>query len=314
MPELSMSAEPAPMSTIKNVAVLMGGWSSEREVSLSSAQTVIKALKELGYTVQAIDVKEDIPALLKELDTKPDVVFNALHGTGGEDGVIQGFLDMLKIPYTHSGVMASSIAMNKILSRRIFEHEGIQTPPWKIVTRESLKTTRPMEGAFVIKPVSDGSSRGIYIVKDEIPQEFFDTPWPYGEEILIEKFLEGRDILVGVMGDRALGAIEIRPTDSFYDYQAKYTPGFAEHLMPAPLSKEDYAKVLDMALRAHKVLGCRGVSRSDFILCDGEFYLLELNSQPGMTPLSSLPEIAEYAGVPFKEMVEYLLQTAAYRT
>lgn len=300
--------------TKKSVAVLMGGWSSEREVSLSSGEGIVATLKNLGYTVHPIDVTNDYESLLKTLTAaKPDVVFNALHGTGGEDGVIQGFLDVLQLPYTHSNVASSAIAMHKIHSRKIFEYEGIKTPPWKVVDRHTLRTNPPFEVPFVVKPVSEGSSRGVYIVTKEIPEEVFADDWAFGDNVLVEKFLPGQDIQVAVMGERALGAIEIRPRTEFYDYKAKYTDGFAEHLMPAPLPKEEYDRVLAIALKAHKLLECRGVSRSDFMYSDGEFYLLELNTQPGMTPLSLLPEIAAHEGITFGEILEYLIDNAAYR-
>ena len=299
----------------KNIAVLMGGWSSEREVSLSSGQGVVKALEELGYTVKAIDVQRDLPKLLEELsEFKPDVIFNALHGVGGEDGVIQGVLEMLQIPYTHCGVTASAIAMNKILSRKIFQHVGILTPPWKVISLDDLKTGHPMDIPYVIKPIGEGSSRGVTLVFGENDYKRALQEWTYGDKVLIEKFIPGREIHVAVIDDEAIGAIEINPFEGFYDYAAKYTPGKAEHIMPAPLPPEDYQKALDLALKAHKTLDCHGVTRSDFRYDDTgdvpRFYLLEINTQPGLTPLSLVPEIAAYCGIPFKDLLERKIQAA----
>lgn len=298
----------------KSVAVLMGGWSSEREVSLSSGAGVVKALKELGYHVRSIDVTEDMQSLLSALSPKPDVVFNALHGTGGEDGVIQGVLDVLKVPYTHSGVGSSALAMNKVLSKKIFEFEGIPTLPWKVVHRMTLKDDCPFPLPVVVKPIREGSSRGVFIVKDSFPQELFSDTWAFGEDVLVEPYKPGREISVGVLGDRALGAIEIRPKTEFYDYTTKYTDGYADHLMPAPLSEDERKTALDYALRAHKALECRAASRADFIYHDGTFYLLEVNTQPGLTPLSLLPEIAAHEGISFPKLLEHMIENAAYRT
>lgn len=298
----------------KSVAVLMGGWSSEREVSLSSGKGVVETLKSRGHTVNPIDVTDNIQDLLEKLSPKPDVVFNALHGTGGEDGVIQGVLDMLKIPYTHSGVTASALAMNKVLAKKIFSFEGIPTPHWSVVNRHSLKTQSPFPLPVVVKPMCDGSSRGVYIVKESFPEEIFASDWAFGEDVLVEPFLEGREISVGVVGDRAVGTLELRYNTEFYDYTAKYTDGVTEHIVPASLSAEDTKIVCDLALRAHKALGCRAASRSDFMYHKGKFYLLEVNTQPGLTPLSLLPDIAAHDGMPFGELLEFLLDHAACRT
>lgn len=298
----------------KNIVVLMGGWSAEREVSLSSATEIIKTLTSMGHHVRPIDLKDDPQELIASLTPRPDVVFNGLYGTGGEDGAIQGFLDILKIPYTHSGVMASAVGMNKVLSRKLFEYARIPTPPWAIVNRHSLAEKTPFPTPYVIKPLKEGSSRGVFIIESVIPQAVIGEDWAFGDEILVEKYIKGREIQVGVMGDRALGAIEIQPKVSFYDYQAKYTDGFAKHLMPAPLTREEYEKVLEYALRAHILLECRGVSRSDFIYDGNTFHLLELNTQPGMTPLSLFPEIAAHQGISFADILGHLIHTASYRT
>jgi len=298
--------------TKKRVAVLMGGWSAERDVSLDSGRLVGVALQELGHEVVPIDVTRDLTHLMTALTPKPDVVFNALHGVGGEDGSVQGLLEVLGIPYTHSGVDASAIAMNKVLSRRVFEQEGISVPPWKVVFKQDLDVAHPMPMPYVIKPINEGSSKGVYIIRTEEDFKKFQKEWAFGETILIEKFIDGREIQVGVMGKEAIGAIEIRPREAFYDYTAKYTPGRAEHLMPAPLSSSAYKRVMELGLRAHKVLGCRSVSRSDFMYDEtqDEFYLLELNTQPGMSPLSLLPEIVAHEGITFNQLISWMLDQA----
>jgi len=298
--------------TKKRVAILMGGWSAEREVSLDSGRLVGVALQELGHDVISIDVKRDLSHLMTALTPKPDVVFNALHGVGGEDGAVQGLLEILGIPYTHSGVEASAIAMNKVLSRRVFEQEGIPVPTWKVVCKKDVETTHPMPMPYVIKPINEGSSKGVYIIHCEEDFEKFQKEWEFGETLLIEKFIKGREVQVGVMGSQAMGAIEIRPREAFYNYTAKYTDGRAEHLMPAPLSLEAYQKVLALGLKAHQVLGCRSVSRSDFMYDEGQdrFYLLELNTQPGMSPLSLLPEIVAHKGITFNQLISWMLDQA----
>lgn len=298
--------------TKRRVAVLMGGWSAERDVSLDSGRLVGVALQELGHQVIPIDVTRDLNQLTAALTPKPDVVFNALHGVGGEDGAVQGFLEVMGVPYTHSGVDASAIAMNKVLSRRVFEQKGISVPPWKVVSRQDLNIAHPMPMPYVIKPTNEGSSKGVYIIRSEEDFETFQREWAFGDVILIEKYIAGREIQVGVMGDRAIGAIEIRPREAFYDYTAKYTPGRAEHLMPAPVSPVAYKKVMELALKAHKVLGCRSVSRSDFMYDEEEdqFYLLELNTQPGMSPLSLLPEIAAHEGITFNQLISWMVDQA----
>lgn len=298
--------------TKKRVAVLMGGWSAEREVSLDSGRLVSVALQELGHEVIPIDVNRDLNQLTAALTLKPDVAFNALHGVGGEDGVVQGLLEIIGIPYTHSGVDSSAIAMNKVLSRRVFEQEGIGVPPWKVISRQDLDMAHPMPMPYVIKPINEGSSKGVYIIRSEEDFKIFQKEWAFGNVLLIEKYIAGREIQVGVMGDRAMGAIEIRPREAFYDYTAKYTPGRAEHLMPAPLAPIAYERVMDLALRAHRVLGCRSVSRSDFMYDEAEdqFYLLELNTQPGLSPLSLLPEIVAHEGISFNQLISWMLDQA----
>lgn len=296
----------------KNVAVLMGGWSTEREVSLVSGRDIAKALRENGHSVQEIDVVRDMNKLIADLSPQPDAVFIALHGTGGEDGVIQGVLETMAIPYTHSGVTASAIGMDKVLSRKVFQHMGLPTPVSKIVTVASLKKEHPMNVPYVIKPIAEGSSRGVFIIRDLTQPAFFDLSWEDSKRVLIEEFIAGREINVGVMGNNALGAIEICPTEGFYDYEAKYTDGKAIHKMPAPLSDTAYQKALDIGLKAHLALECSGVSRSDLIYDEIKdcFYLLEINTHPGMTPLSLLPEIAAHVGISYNDLVEWMLEDA----
>ena len=301
--------------TSKRVAVLMGGWSSEREVSLVSGAAVVESLKELGYEVLPIDVSRDLQALLNALTPRPDVIFNALHGVGGEDGTIQGVLEILGIPYTHSGVVSSAIAMDKILSRKVFASEGIKTPEWELITFDDLKKGHPMLFPYVIKPVGEGSSRGVYIVCDDTEYNKAIENWCYGNDILIEKYIPGKEIQVAVINNQAIGAIEICPLSGFYDYEAKYTPGKAEHIMPARLSPKAYQTSLDLALKAHKALNCRGVTRADFRYDDthggtGDFYLLEVNTQPGMTPLSLVPEIAAFNKMNFSQLIQSMIENA----
>lgn len=298
--------------TKKNIAVLMGGWSSERDVSLTSGKGVVQALRSKGYVVREVDVTRDINKLVADLSPKPDVAFIALHGTGGEDGVIQGVLETMTIPYTHSSVTASAIGMDKVLSRKIFEHAGLPAPKSKVVTVASLKEQHPMDVPYVIKPISEGSSRGIYIVHDLSVLPSIDSTWSDNKKVLTEEFIKGREIQVGVVGDHALGAIEICPVAGFYDYDAKYTDGKAVHKMPAPLSEAAYNKALEIGLKAHQALDCTGVSRSDLMYDEStdSFYLLELNTHPGMTPLSLLPEIAAHAGMSYDDLVEWMIRNA----
>ena len=290
----------------KHVAVLKGGWSAEREVSLNSGVACAKALRELGYQVTEIDVSFDIADVLKQ--TKPDVVFNALHGRYGEDGCVQGLLEILKIPYTHSGVLASSVAMDKPMAKIVFTAAGLRVPFGKIVTSEELLKGDPMPRPYVVKPANEGSSVGVYIVKDgdKLPVLSGGDGW------LVEEYIAGREITVAVLNDVPLGVTEIRPISGFYDYENKYTDGKTEHLCPAPLERDEYDSVMQMALTAHSALGCSGLSRSDFRYDGKNFYILELNTQPGMTSLSLSPEIAAYAGISFNHLVEALVKAAHY--
>ncbi len=298
-----------------HIAVIMGGWSAEREVSLSSGKAVAEALLANGHAVTTIDATPDLARQLKQ--AVPDVVFNALHGRYGEDGTVQGLLEILKLPYTHSGVLASSLAMDKPMSKVHFEAAGIPCAEGMIVSKEAMMAEEPMSRPYVIKPLNEGSSVGVTIVGEGDTCSFAEDDWPFGDEVLVERYIPGREIQVAVLDGKALGAIEIRPRSGFYDYSAKYTAGLAEHMMPAPLDADAYEEVLDYAERAHRVLGCRGITRSDFRYNDtgdGEkaFYILELNTQPGMTALSLAPEIAAHAGISFSELVERLVQEARH--
>jgi D-alanine-D-alanine ligase len=295
-----------------HVAVLKGGLSEEREVSLTSGAAVEKALLALGHSITAIDVQHDVAAQL--VKAKPDVAFNALHGRYGEDGCVQGILEILKIPYTHSGVLASALAMDKPMAKKIFASAGLRCAEGKTCSRDDMMTREPMPRPYVVKPLNEGSSVGVTIVMEGDNFAFTESNWHFGEQVLVEKYIPGREIQVAVLDGKALGAIEIRPVGKFYDYTAKYTDGMAQHVMPAPLPKARYNEVCRMAETAHNALGCRGLSRSDFRFDeegDGQFYILETNTQPGMTPLSLAPEIASHAGMDFNTLVAKLIAGAS---
>ena len=296
------------------VAVLMGGWSAEREVSLVTGEACAKALESLGYDVVRIDVERR--ALCEELiRAKPDVVFNGLHGRFGEDGFVQGLLEMMALPYTHSGVLASALAMNKPEAKVLFRDAGIAVPEGAVMTRRELAASRNFVPPLVLKPLNEGSSVGVEIIMEGDnfrPQDQGDPE----ERLLVEKYIPGREIQVAVMGDRALGAIEIVSPGRFYDYEAKYAPGGSKHLMPAPMPEADYELALNYSLRAHKALGCRGLTRSDLRYDDtgggeGGLYLLEVNTQPGMTPTSLAPEIAAHQGISFEDLCRELVEDAS---
>lgn len=299
----------------RHVALLMGGWSSEREVSLTSGRACAKALRAEGYAVSEIDVGRDVAEQLTKI--KPDVAFNALHGPYGEDGTVQGLLEILGIPYTHSGVLASALAMNKPMAKDVWRAHGLPMAEGKVVHRSAFAAGPVMAYPYVIKPLNEGSSVGVHIVLEGDnyqPQD--DASWRFGEHVLVERYIPGREIQVAVMGDRILGAIEIRAHGRFYDYEAKYTDGKATHLMPAPIAKQAYEQVCALALKAHQTLGCRGVTRSDWRYDDtegepGRFYLLEINTQPGMTPLSLVPEIAAHNGIAFGDLVRWMVEDAS---
>ena len=297
----------------RHVAVLMGGLSAEREVSLVSGEACAAALEGLGYAVTRIDVGRDLHEVLRS--TRPDLVFNALHGRYGEDGRVQGLLDQLGLAYTHSGVLASALAMDKPMAKRVFASVGLRCPEGVETSLAELLAAPPLAPPFVVKPAAEGSSVGVVIVPDHDLRPLTDRNDvdPHCR-LLVERYVPGRELTCAVLGDEPLAVTEIRPNDGFYDYRAKYTEGFASHLVPAPLTPDLYERVMDSALRAHRVLGCRGVSRADFRFDpaqgDAGLYLLEVNTQPGMTPLSLVPEQAAYRGISFPELVVRLLEHA----
>ena len=305
----------------RTVAVLMGGRSAEREVSLVSGRACAKALRDAGYTVSEIDVGTDVAALLKALSPAPDVVFNALHGRWGEDGCIQGLLELLHIPYTHSGVTASALAMDKQMTKSIAGSAGVTSPEGIIVTPQDVAAGDVMDRPYVIKPAHEGSSVGVYIVREGDNRPRFDSAaWTFGDEILVERFIPGRELTVAVMGDEPLAVTEIQPREGFYDYEAKYTDGRADHLIPAPVPKSVTEAALQASLAVHRALGCRGVSRSDFRYDDTKaasngaakdhLYFLEVNTQPGMTPLSLVPEQAAHRGISFADLCAWMVENA----
>ena len=303
---------------MSRVAVLMGGWSAEREVSLVSGRECADALEGLGYAVTRVDVSRDLAALVAALTPKPDVVFNALHGRGGEDGTIQGVLETLGVPYTHSGVVASAIAMHKPLAKCVFAAAGLPLAESKTLTRDALLAKDPLPRPFVIKPMNEGSSVGVHIVHEgDNAWRGAIAAWDFGDQIMVEGYVPGREITVAVMNNRALGALEIRPVaHAMYDYEAKYAPGGSEHIMPAPIHPKAYDAALDIGVRAHRALGCRGVSRADLRYDDtagepGRLVLLEVNTQPGMTPTSLVPDIARACGISFPELVRWMVENAA---
>jgi D-alanine-D-alanine ligase len=299
------------------VAVLMGGWSAEREVSLVSGAGCADALERLGHEVVRIDMGRDVALRLSE--TKPDVVFNALHGTPGEDGSVQGLLDIMGLKYTHSGLATSVIAIDKVLTKQALIPHGIRMPGGHIVTSESLYLGDPLPRPYVLKPVNEGSSVGVAIVTadsnygDPIGRDVAG-PWQVFDELLAEPFIRGRELTTAVLGDKALAVTELKPKSGFYDYDSKYTDGMTEHVCPANIPAEIAHACLEMALKAHRVLGCRGTSRSDFRWDDERgidgLYLLEVNTQPGMTPLSLVPEQAKYLGQSYDQLVQTILEDA----
>lgn len=300
----------------KRVAVLMGGFSAEREVSLSSGRGIVKALESLGYDVLPIDVTRDIAKLVADLTPKPDVVVNILHGRWGEDGCVQGLLELMDIPYTNSGVLGSAMSMNKDIARRICQDAGIPCAEGLVVELKDFAKGHPMAPPYVVKPITEGSSIGVYIIeREDSPKPDFKD-WEFGEHALVERYIPGREINVAVVNGKAIGSVEIRAKTDFYDYKAKYTEGFADHLIPAPVPAEVHQKLMDYAERAHAVLMCRGVSRSDFRYDDtkgepGEIIYLETNPQPGMTPLSLVPEIAAHEGLSYADVVQIMVEDAS---
>jgi D-alanine-D-alanine ligase len=296
----------------RHVAVLMGGWSAEREVSLVSGQAAVAALRARGWEVSPIDVGRDLPAVLAEL--RPEVIYNALHGRYGEDGTVQGLLEIMGIPYSHSGVLASALAMNKAMTKRLCAAAGLRCAEGVVTTLDALLSgPAPLEPPYVVKPNAEGSSVGVKIVRDPAERPIDRNHWPYGPDIMVERYIAGRELTVAVLGDRPLAVTEIRHDHGFFDYHAKYTANEAVHLIPAPIAPEVYQQALEHALTAHRLLGCRGVSRADFRLDEDDpdgLFLLEVNTQPGMTPISLVPEQAAHVGIGFADLVEQLVEEA----
>jgi D-alanine-D-alanine ligase len=301
----------------KHVAVLMGGWSAEREVSLRSGEACAAALTRIGYRVTPIDVTRDIATVLSAL--KPDVCLNVLHGRPGEDGTLQGLLEVIGIPYTHSGVLASALAMQKDFAKAFLRAADVPVAEGLVVSRLEAGKKHLLPQPYVIKPIAEGSSKGVFIVTPEHahpPQELFREDWAYGERVIVEKYIAGKELTCAVRGEEALGVIEIVPAVRFYDYEAKYAPGGSRHLLPAPVSDFVYQLVRRLALAAHRALGCRGVSRADFRYDDriegtGGLVCLEVNTQPGMTETSLVPELAAHAGISFDELVRWMVEDAS---
>ena len=299
----------------KHVAVLMGGWSAERAVSLRSGKACADALDRRGYRVTPIDVGRDIAAILTAV--KPDVALNVLHGRPGEDGTLQGLLEILGIPYTHSGVMASAVAMRKDYAKALFRAAGVSVAEDRMVSRFEAAKAHVFEPPYVIKPVAEGSSVGVFIVTADHPhppQELCRDDWAFGEMVMVERYIPGKELTCAVLGDRALDVIEIVPATRFYDYEAKYAAGGSKHVLPAPILPNVYQEARRLALAAHSALGCRGVSRADFRydeLGTGELVCLEVNTQPGMTETSLVPELAAYAGIAFDELVQWMVEDAS---
>lgn len=301
----------------KHVAVLMGGFSSERSVSLSSGNACADALEKEGYQVTRIDVDRDVAQRLAAL--KPDVAFNALHGPFGEDGTIQGILEYLQIPYTHSGVLASALAMDKAQAKIIAEAACVTVAPSRVMNRFDIGNTHPIEPPYVVKPVREGSSFGVVIVREEQsapPQILASSEWKYGDWVLVERYVAGRELTCAVVGDEALDVCEIVPEQGyqFYDFDAKYAQGGSKHICPAELSLNIYQNIQIMALAAHRAIGCRGISRSDFRYDDrgeGAPVWLEVNTQPGMTPTSLVPDVAKVRGYSFGDLVRWIVEDAS---
>ncbi|WDF71978.1 D-alanine--D-alanine ligase [Novosphingobium sp. KACC 22771] len=300
-----------------HVAVLMGGWSSERPVSLMSGEGVAKALEARGHRVTRVDMGRDVAQVLSA--AAPDVVFNALHGTPGEDGTVQGMMDLLGLTYTHSGLTTSAIAIDKELTKQFLVPHGIPMPGGRIVKSSELYEADPLPRPYVLKPAAEGSSVGVAIVTTEgnygnpIARDV-EGPWQHFDELMAEPFIRGLELTTAVMGNRALCVTELKPKTGFYDFDAKYTDGLTEHVCPAQIPDEIAEKCKELALRAHQILGCKGTSRSDFRWDDEKgldgLYLLEINTQPGMTPLSLVPEQARYLGMDYETLVEAIIEEA----
>lgn len=304
------------MLTNKKIGVLMGGVSAEREVSLRSGKAVFNALKNFGYNVVSMDVSSNVCEKLKV--ERIGMAFLVLHGGWGEDGSIQGLLDVMGIPYTGSGVLASALAMNKEASKKIFLYHKIPVPPFAVVTQKTLNAQRltlNFSLPWVVKPASEGSSVGVSIIRNKKQvKAAFEKCFEYGREIIVEKYIKGKEVQIGILNDKSLGGVEVRPSLEFYNYEAKYTPGLTEYILPPEISERTYRKAKDVALSSHKALGCSGATRVDLIIGkSGNPYVLEVNTIPGMTETSLLPKIARLAGLDFPMLIEEMLKDAINR-
>ncbi len=303
-----------------HVAVLMGGLSSEREVSLVSGRECAKALRAAGFRVTEVDAGRDLAAVLAEL--KPDVAFNALHGVWGEDGCVQGVLETLDLPYTHSGVLASALAMDKDKSKAVLKAASVAVPGGGLFDRHEVARRHVIDPPYVVKPNAEGSSVGVYLIREgsnDFATEVGAPDWTYGDEVMVEPYVAGQELCVTVLGEatgpRALTVTDITPTKGFYDYEAKYAPGGSTHKLPAELPPAIFERCLREAEAAHRAMGCRGVSRSDFRYDSARdvLVLLEVNTQPGMTPTSLAPEQAAHTGMPFEDLVRWMVEDASCR-
>ncbi|NBX53345.1 MAG: D-alanine--D-alanine ligase [Proteobacteria bacterium] len=303
----------------KKILVLCGGWNSEREVSLRSGESVYQALIKMGYNATKVDFTHQIINDLKQY--APDLVFNALHGQYGEDGRIQGLLDILEIPYTHSGVLASAVCMDKVMTRKLCQIEGVLSPQYEILHKNSADLNKQkffkIGKPCVIKPINEGSSIGVEVIMPNSKFDITDFSWQYGDEMILENYIAGQEVHVAVMDGKALGAIEVRPHGLFYDYKCKYTQGMTDYIMPAEISAEKYQEVLNQAEKCFNAVGCRGIARVDFILNnknsgDNKFYLLEVNTHPGFTATSLVPKIAQHVGISFEQIVDFLVKNAYF--
>ena len=299
---------------MKRVAVVYGGWSSERVVSLSSGKQMAAAARGAGYDVVEIDATRELAVQL--IEAKVDVVLNGLHGPWGEDGCVQGLFEVLGLPYTHSGVLASSLAMDKIKSKHVFAQAGLDVAKDVAVTREDVARAHPLKPPYVVKPVNEGSSFGVLFVREGAngpATEVMTESWQYGDNLMAEEYIPGRELTVGVMGDRPLAVTEITTLREFYDFDAKYADGGSRHVIPADLPQSVTQAAMDAAVLAHNALGCRGVTRSDFRYDEskGRLVILETNTQPGMTPTSLVPEQAAHIGMSFEELMAWMIEDAS---
>ena len=301
---------------MRKVAVLMGGISSEREISLRSGQGVLQALNEGGYSAFPVDLTRDVNEFVRILQReKPDVVFNALHGKYGEDGCVQGILNLLQIPYTHSGVMASSIAIDKSMTKKVVASLGVDLAKECMVEKKDVIKGDCLPMPYVVKPNDEGSSVGVFVIKTEEEKKDMIAAWPFKYPVMMEEYIPGRELSVAVSDDGPMGVVDIVPREGFYDFTNKYAQGGAEHIIPANIPQKIYDQVMEQAYEIHKILGCRGISRSDFRYDDtpkgsGRLVFLEINTNPGMTPVSLVPDIAAYSGISYQDLVVWLVERA----